>query len=249
MKVKICILQFERAANYKKCVEKAKSFLEEANKPDFALIGGEFSLKESKNTNPYPPLVDLARSYNCNVIAPINANMQRFPNLKTKGFSSMHIFDRNGEVIAIQDKQNFYPKEKPWFKAGTEINIFEVEKIKIGLIRGLDILFPEYTKNLKEAEIVFFSTMAVDDILLEAAKVQATENQNYVVMSSFIGKYVGLDFVGNAAFITPYILEDEIEPVLKSKTLEHLTGDGLIENELDIEYIKKLKKDYLKGGL
>mgnify|MGYP001096910621 CR=1 FL=1 len=41
MKVKVCVLQFERASNFKKNVEKVKSYLESANSPDFALIGGE----------------------------------------------------------------------------------------------------------------------------------------------------------------------------------------------------------------
>jgi hypothetical protein len=60
MKVKVCALQFERVGNFKKNVEKAKSYLEQANACDFALISGEFSLNESKNIDPCPPLIELA---------------------------------------------------------------------------------------------------------------------------------------------------------------------------------------------
>jgi len=199
MKVKACVLQFERAGNFKKNVEKAKNNLQQATACDFALIGGEFSLNESKKTDPYPPLIELAKSFNCNIVAPINANFRRFPKTREKGYSSMHVFNRNGEVVAIQDKQHFYWKERPWFKRGSKINVFEIDGIKIGLIRGLDIPYPDYTKRLKEAEIIFFSTMAIDDMMFELAKTRVLENQCYVVMSSFIGKYVGMDFVGNAA--------------------------------------------------
>lgn len=43
MKVKVCVLQFERAGSFKKNMEKARGYLEKADKPAFALIGGEFS--------------------------------------------------------------------------------------------------------------------------------------------------------------------------------------------------------------
>jgi predicted amidohydrolase len=108
----------------------------------------------------------------------------------------MHIFDRDGEVVAIQDKQHFYWKERPCFKRGSDVRVFEVDGIKIGLVSGLDILYPEYTQRLKEAEIVFFSTMAIEDMMFELARIRALEDQCYVVMSSFIGHYFGMDFVG-----------------------------------------------------
>ena len=56
----------------------------------------------------------------------------------------MHIFNREEKVVAIQDKQNFYPKKKPWFRQEKDIKVFDIDGIKIGLIRGNDILHPEY---------------------------------------------------------------------------------------------------------
>ena len=48
------MLQFERAGNFKKNVEKTKDYLEQTDNPDFALIGGEFSPNESQNIDLYP---------------------------------------------------------------------------------------------------------------------------------------------------------------------------------------------------
>jgi len=93
MKVKVCVLQFERAGNFKKNVEKAKNHLKQAHACDFALIGGEFFLSESKRIDPYPPLIELARSFNCNIVAPINANFRLFPKLREKGFFNA-VFNR-----------------------------------------------------------------------------------------------------------------------------------------------------------
>jgi predicted amidohydrolase len=190
-------------------------------------------------------LAELAKSFKCNIVAPINANCRRFPKTREKGFSSMHIFNRYGEVVAIQDKQHFYWRERPWFKRGNEIKVFEVNGVKIGLVRGLDILYPEYTRRLKEAEIIFFSTMAIDDMMLELAKIRALENQCYLVMSSFIGKYVGMNFVGNATIIEPvFTIRKGMKMPNQTRILQHTTEEGIIQAELDIEYIRKIKKDY-----
>lgn len=250
MKVKVCVLQFERTGNFKKNVEKAKDYLRQANACDFALIGGEFSLNESKNIDPYPLLTELAKTFTCNVVAPINANFRRFPKTREKGFSSMHVFNRDGEVVAIQDKQHFYWKERPWFKCGADIKVFEVDGIKIGLVRGSDILYPNYTQRLKDAEIIFFSTMAIDDMMFELAKTRALENQCYIVMSSFIGKYVGMDFVGNAAIIEPvFTIRKGMKMPNETKVLQCVEEEGFIQAEVDIEYIRKIKKEYHMGEL
>jgi predicted amidohydrolase len=151
----------------------------------------------------------------------------------------MHVFNRNGEVVAIQDKHNFYPKERPWFKQGKRIEIFEVEGVKIGLVRGNDILHPEYVNDLKGAELIFLSTIAVDDIMLDAVKVVAVENQCYVLISSYIGGYAGFDFVGNAAIIAPHLMG---KSGLRAELLKHTIEEGLIEENLDINYIRDLQQ-------
>ncbi len=93
MKDKVCVLQFERAGNFKECRKKAKNCLKQAHAFDFDLIGGEFSLSESKRIDPYPTLIELARSFNCNIVAPINANFRLFPKLREKGFFNA-VFNR-----------------------------------------------------------------------------------------------------------------------------------------------------------
>jgi predicted amidohydrolase len=157
----------------------------------------------------------------------------------------MHIFSRDGKVVAIQDKQHFYWKERPWFKRRSDIKVFEVDSIKIGLVRGLDILYPDYTQRLKAAEIIFFSTMAIDNMMFDLAKTRALENQCYVVMSSFIGKYVGMDFVGNTAVIKPvFTIRKGMKMPNQTKVLGHTREEGFIQAELDIGYIRKIKKEY-----
>lgn len=109
----------------------------------------------------------------------------------------------------------------------------------------MDILYPEYTQKLKESELIFSSTMAVDDMMFELAKIRALENQCYVIMSSFIGKYMGMDFIGNAAVIEPNFMRTRyMRMACQPKVLKHSSEEGIIEAELDIDYIRKIKEDY-----
>lgn len=241
-------LQFERAGNFKQNVEKAKRFLTDGA-PDFLLLGGEFAVNESVNTDPYPALSDLAKSLGCHIVAPVNANRRRHPSLR-KGYASMHIFDRTGEVVAIQDKQHFYWRERGWFIPGTAVQVFAVDGVKVGLVRGLDMLYPEYTRQLQDAEALFFATMAVDDMMLQFATTRAIENQCYVVMSSFLGPFLKLDFLGNAAVIEPvFAIPGGIKAAHMPRRLQHLAGEGLIRAECDLDDIRKVKRAYPMGAL
>ncbi|NHI92257.1 MAG: carbon-nitrogen hydrolase family protein [Candidatus Lokiarchaeota archaeon] len=242
LKIKISVVQFQRDGKFKQNIEKIDTLLGNIKDSDFILLGGEFSINESSRENPYPAIKKLSQKYDANIVAPVNANLERFPNLKSKGRSSIQIIDRKGKVIAIQDKQHFYFKERAWFMKGSKIQVFEVEGIKIGLIRGLDLFYPEYTRKLMDAELCFVSTMAVDNMMLELAKIRALENISYFVMSSFIGQFVGMDFIGNAAIIEPQaIIKKGMRFQNQVKTLVHSQDEGFYETEIDIAHIRKLK--------
>ena len=234
-----------RAGKFKQNMKKIEKLLEHIKRTDFILLGGEFSINESSRENPYPLIKELAKIHNANVVAPINANLQRFPNLKTKGRSSMQVFNRNGTAVAIQDKQHFYYKERSWFTKGKKIEIFEVEGIKIGLIRGLDLFYPEYTRKLMESEMTFISTMAIDNIMLDLARIRALENISYQIMSSFIGPFVGMEFIGNAAVIEPQaIIKKNMKFLHNAKTIIHSQEEGVFEAEIDLDHVRNLKEKF-----
>jgi predicted amidohydrolase len=245
---KICILQMKRVGSFKDCVRRVREYLDVVRGPDFVLLGGELSLNETNRVDPYPLLAELASSYECNIVAPINANQQRFGRSRRRRRSSMHIFGRNGEVLGIQDKQNFYCGEMPWFCSGAQIEVFNVDGVRVGLVRGLDILFHSYMDALKAAEVVFFSTMATDDMMFDLARTRALENRAYYAMSSFVGMYLGTEFVGNAALIRPKI-ERRGPARLASQpiVMQRIQVEGLVQGTVDISYIREIRKRRLEG--
>jgi predicted amidohydrolase len=241
------VLQFRRAGHFKRNLERAEGYLEVARNPDFVLLGGEFALNEPKQVDPCPPLASLAQRYECNIIAPVNANTRRCSRPTEKGHSSMHFFGRSGEVVGIQDKISFYPKERGFFKRGRKVQLFEVEGVRIALMRGLDILDHGYSNKIREADIVFFSTMAIDDMMFELARARALDIKAYFAMSSYIGRYSGMDFIGNAAIIEPvYMVIDGEHMLHQSQVLRHIGDEGLVQAELDVDHVRTMKARFAK---
>jgi len=244
---RICILQTKRAGSFKDNVQRAREYLDVAKGPDFVLLGGEFSLNETNRVDPYPLLAELAESYECNIVAPINANQQRFGRSRKRGRSSTHIFGRDGEVLGIQDKQNFYCGEMPWFSSGAQVEIFKVDGVRVGLVRGLDILFQSYMDCMKAAEVVFFSTMATDDVMFDLARTRALENRAYYAMSSFVGAYLGIEFLGNAALIKPKIERRGRARIASQPiVMQRIQVEGLVQGAVDITYIHEIRKRRLE---
>lgn len=242
---RICVIQFERAGNFRRNIKIIRDILQEIENLDFALLGGEFSLNETNKVDPYPILKELAVEMECNLVAPINANQRRFPGKIEKGIASMHLFNRFGEAVGIQDKQNLYRKESEYFAPGGTVKLVEIEDIRIGLVRGLDMLSPKYTQQLKDADILFYSAIATDDIMLDLAKTRVLENLCYVAMSSFIGSYMGLECKGNAAIMLPYFKsEDEMIGLGQTNLFKHTQQEGVLVADIYIDYIRMVKREF-----
>ena len=64
-------------------------------------------------------------------------------------------------------------------------------------------------------------------------------------MSSFIGPYVGMTFIGNAAILeSNIVITKGMRMANQTKVLQYTTGEGIIQGELDIDYIRKIKREY-----
>lgn len=246
----VCVVQVERQVDLRHTVHRAGGVLLGASteSPDFALIGGEYALNESRFHDPYPPLIDLAQSFQSNVVAAVDALTRRFgEDAANHPYESMHLFTREGTAALIQDKHYSYSDNAivqipiPEGNPAGGARVAEVDGVKVGLVRGLDLLHPAYTTQLAEAEVLFVATVAIDDVVIETARVRAYENQCYIVLASFVGQMLGRDLNGVGAIIAPVF--DRPGLPSSSDVLEYLRGPGLIETELDLDYIRHLKAE------
>ncbi len=66
-------------------------------------------------------------------------------------------------------------------------------------------------------------------------------------MSSYIGPYAGLNFVGNAAIIAPTIaVEHNMKFLREAKLIAQSDLEDLIVEEIDLGYLQKARVDYPK---
>jgi predicted amidohydrolase len=256
-KITVCAVQFTREIDLRHSIHKAGGLmLGGSGQPDFALVGGEYAVNESRFQDPYPPVMDLAQSFQSNVVVALDALRHRFgADFADHAYESMHVFDRNGDVVAIQDKYFPYVRassaqlREMQVRPGDGVDVFEVEGVKIGLARGSDLLHPCYTQQLREAEVLFVSTLAIDNVVLEAAKVRAWENQCYVVMACYVGQFLGREMAGNCAILAPVFLAPGMPA--QARVLGHEPDEGIVEFELDLAYIRQLKRtcQFARNGI
>lgn len=244
--VKIGAIQLRRMGDYIITLARMKEMLGSAGKLDFVLLGGENTFDEPEDIDPYPRIAKLARTMDCNLAIPLNANNVRYANTKLRGRVSMHMFDRNGDLVGVQDKHSLYWKERLLFDRGKTVAPFEVEGIKIGLVRGLDLLDQKYIQSLRDAELLFFSTLDINDMMLDSASTIAMENQCVIVMASYIGVYAGTKLHGTAAIIEPTV---EFLPsgTVSQKTMitKQIIHEGIIQAEFNLAHIRLMKRTFL----
>ena len=114
-------------------------------------------------------------------------------NVDNKSTNTSFVIDRNGNIVGRYDKIHLYIANKPDFKIderddtipGTQLGLFELDNIKIGVGICFDLRFPEYFRELVKngAEIIFLPShfnKSTGNIAWEVlTKARAIENQVY----------------------------------------------------------------------
>jgi len=86
---------------------------------------------------------------------------------------------------------------------------------------------------------MFFSTMAMDDMMFDLAKTRALEDQCYV----------GMDFVGNAAIIEPvFVIRKGMKTSNQNKSPATHHRGRIHPDGMDIECVRKIKKRWQLCG-
>ena len=123
-------------------------------------------------------------------------------NVDNKSTNTSFVIDRNGNIVGRYDKIHLYIANKPDFKIderddtipGTQLGLFELDNIKIGVGICFDLRFPEYFRELVKngAEIIFLPShfnKSTGNIAWEVlTKARAIENQVYFCAVNQTGK-------------------------------------------------------------
>ncbi len=159
-------------------------------------------------------------------------------------FVSSYIFDPEGKIVGKQRKIHLYEREKNIFSPGNQLNIFETEFGKIGVLICFDLIFPELPRflALKGIEILFCPVAIVAKgisnwhIYLRA---RALENRVPVVGVNLVDFINDIEIPGRSLIVG--FKRGPPTPVL-IQTWEGVSNEeSIIIADLDLEFAKQIR--------
>jgi len=181
---------------------------------------------------------NLAKTYNVNIVAGSIANKKE-GNIKNTAF----VVNRNGECIYEYSKIHLVPMlDEPKYLTGgnSKVNIFELDRERVGLVICYDLRFPEVFRDLAmdDAQVIFVVAewpVERTEHWVTLLKARAIENQCYIVSSNVTGSQpTGTTFAGKSTIVDPFgdiLSEADISSEMKIKA------------ELDLDKVKRVRED------
>lgn len=216
--LKACAIQFEPHLNdlegNRKKIEKLLLYsIKKTNAklyvfPELAFSGYNFQSKEEvketselvKDSESCNLLKEIANQYNIYTVAGINEN-------ENNKFYNSAVVIGKGKIIMVYRKLQLYSKEKEFFTPGNKpLQIFNIDKVKIGLMICFDWFFPEIPRTLaiKGAQVICHPMNAV---IPDGASIgdcfHSKWNRVYIILSNRIGVEEDLTFIGRSQISDP----------------------------------------------
>lgn len=162
-----------------------------------------------------------------------------------------YLFDVNGEVVGYQDKLNLAADERDLATPGSAVNVLEARYGRLGIVVGLDALYPEVARLMafKGADL-FVGVAAIPGVapartVRSALALRAEENQVFVACSFLLGpnhlwQDNREDFYGQSALLAPISLTPKGDGVLVQTGTDRT--EGIIAADLDLEGLDTLRQ-------
>ena len=160
-----------------------------------------------------------------------------------------YLFDVSGEVLGFQDKLNLAPDEESLATPGSDLSVIEAPFVRIGVLIGRDLLYPELARllALQGAEflvgVVAGPGAAQSTVMRQALAMRVEENQIFGGVSFLLGKnYLGDEnreaYFGQSALLAPVSMTAKGDGVLVQAGTNRT--EALIATELDAEGLHNL---------
>jgi len=162
-----------------------------------------------------------------------------------------YLFDVAGEVAGYQDKLNLAYDEQDLATPGTTLTVLQARDLRLGLILGLDALYPEVARLLamQGADLlvgISASPGAAQARAVRAAlAVRAEENQvlaacSFMLGPNHLGRENREDFYGQSALLAPISLTEKGDGVLIQAGTDRT--ETLFAGELPLEKLDELRR-------
>jgi omega-amidase len=162
-----------------------------------------------------------------------------------------YVFDVAGEVVGYQDKLNLAADERGLATSGSAINVLETRYGRLGLIIGLDALYPEVARvmAIQGADLlvglIASPGASAAKAVRSALAVRAEENQVFAACSFLLGpNHLGQesrdDFYGQSALLAPISLTPKGDGILVQAGTDRT--EAIVAEDLALEELNNLRQ-------
>jgi predicted amidohydrolase len=162
-----------------------------------------------------------------------------------------YLFDVAGEVVGYQDKLNLTADEQGLASPGTSVNVLATRYGRLGLVIGLDALYPEVARlmAIQGADILIGVVASTGSSPAKAVRsalaLRAEENQVFVACSFLLGpNHLGPenreDFFGQSALLAPISLTPKGDGILIQAGTDRT--EAIVAGDLALEELHELRQ-------
>ncbi|MFJ8235385.1 carbon-nitrogen family hydrolase [Ureibacillus sp. NPDC094379] len=181
-------------------------------------------------------LQSLAKKFNVNLVGGSIAVLEG-----EDIFNRAIIVNRMGEIVYTYDKLHLVPMlDEPKYLTGgqKQVEVFELEGVKMGIVICYDLRFPEIIRDLALQGIQVLHIVAEWPLAREThwntlLRARAIENQMYVVASNVTGTKLGVVFAGCSQIVDPW---GDIVQKLNQEV-------GELKATLDLDKVPQIRKE------
>ena len=162
-----------------------------------------------------------------------------------------YVFDVAGEVVGYQDKLNLTTDERDLATPGSAINVLDTRYGRLGILIGLDALYPEVARlmAIQGADLLLGIAAspgaAPARTIRSALALRAEENQVFSACSFLLGpNHLGRenreDFYGQSALLAPISLTEKGDGILIQAGTDRT--EGIVADDLTLEDLYTLRQ-------
>jgi predicted amidohydrolase len=123
-------------------------------------------------------------------------------------YDTTFVLDQDGELVGRYRKTHLYPTENRYFRAGTELPVFDLDIVRLGTATCFDHAFPEIfgALALQGAQLVFVPSavpVGYEYLLDLRTRARAQDNQIWVAAVNRVGVEGGVRYCGRSKVVDP----------------------------------------------
>ena len=150
-------------------------------------------------------LAELARKLDLAIVAGV---AERDSDVADLLYDTTVLLDRGGELVGRYRKSHLYPAEHRCFGSGSELPVFELEGLRLGVAICFELAFPQIFTTLarRGAQLVFNpSAVPVGFGYLQdlRTRARAQDNQIFVAAINHVGREGGAVYCGRSLVADP----------------------------------------------